>query len=70
MNELPNFQIDQRSSCCAYVTMGNITVSLDNGTNEQIVNIWKETTKANNITAYIPLYHSWTNLATRQREQE
>ena len=71
MNTTPIFYIDHRSSCCAHVVMGDITVSLDNGTNEQIVNIWKESnTKVNNITAYLPLYHSWTNLVTHRREQE
>ena len=35
------FEIDKRSDASAYITMGNVTVYVDNSTGEQIVYVWK-----------------------------
>lgn len=35
------FEIDKRSNTSAYITMGNVTVYVDNSTGEQIVKVWK-----------------------------
>ena len=35
------FHIDEKSNTAAYITMGNVTVYVDNSTGEQIVKIWK-----------------------------
>ena len=37
-----DFHIDQRSRHSAYITMGDITVYLDNSTDEQIVHIFQD----------------------------
>ena len=35
------FEIDKRSNTSAYISMGNVTVYVDNSTGEQIVKVWK-----------------------------
>jgi len=35
------FDIDKKSNTSAYITMGNVTVYVDNSTGEQIVKVWK-----------------------------
>ena len=58
------FEIDKRSDACAYITMGNLTVYLDNSTGEQIVNIWKTVPNIGQIT---DIHNSFFDLEKQKR---
>jgi len=62
-----DFHIDQRSRHSAYITMGNITVYLDNSTDEQIVHIFQD-----QPLGFEPktLHNSWTHKTKLKREVE
>lgn len=62
-----DFKIDQRSTHSAYINMGDITVYVDNSTNEQIVNIWQDQPLG---WGEKTIHNSWTNPKTLKREQE
>jgi len=62
-----DFEIDQRSTHSAYITMGDITVYVDNSTNEQIVNVWQDQPLG---WGEKTIHNSWTNPKTLKREQE
>jgi len=62
-----DFKIDQRSTHSAYITMGDITVYVDNSTNEQIVNVWQDQPLGLEEKT---IHSSWTNTDTLIREQE
>lgn len=58
------FEIDKRSDASAYITMGNLTVYLDNSTGEQIVNIWKTVPNTGQIT---DIHNSFFDLEKQKR---
>ena len=62
-----DFEINQRSTHSAYITMGDVTVYVDNSTNEQIVNIWQDQPLE---WGEKTIHNSWTNPKTLKREQE
>ena len=62
-----DFDIDQRSPHSAFITMGDITVYLDNSTEEQIVDIWQD-----QPLGFEPktLHRSWSDKTKLKREVE
>jgi hypothetical protein len=61
------FEITKKSNTSAYITMGNITVYLDNSTDEQIVHIFQD-----QPLGFEPktLHNSWTHKTKLKREVE
>jgi len=58
------FEIDKRSNTSAYITMGNMTVYVDNSTGEQIVKIWKIAPSTGQITE---IHHSYFDIEQQKR---
>jgi hypothetical protein len=58
------FEIDKRSDECAYITMGNLTVYLDNSTGEQIIHIWKTVPNTGQMT---DIYDSYFDIEKQKR---
>ena len=58
------FNIDKRSNTSAYITMGNVTVYVDNSTGEQIVEVWKTARDTGQIS---DIHNSCFNIEQQKR---
>ena len=58
------FNIDKRSNTSAYITLGNVTVYVDNSTGEQIVEVWKTARDTGQIS---DIHNSCFNIEQQKR---
>jgi len=58
------FHIDEKSNTAAYITMGNVTVYVDNSTGEQIVKIWKTAFNTGQIS---DIHNSYFDIEKQKR---
>jgi len=58
------FDINKKSNTAAYITMGNVTVYLDNSTGEQIVEVWKTARDTGQIS---DIHNSYFDIEKQKR---